>query len=140
MSRTLFNDPMHKPDENLVFSVIGEKKAYWIELLSHFQNTIPEFSTQWNYYNDGKSWLFKATSRKKTVFWLSMIENTFRISFYIAEKAEDMILNSGLPDSVKEEYRNARRFNIGRSITINVNSESDVNIIKQLAEIKCKIK
>lgn len=41
---------------------------------------------EWRYYNDGKAWLCKVTDGRKTIFWFSVWEGFFRVSFYFLER------------------------------------------------------
>ncbi len=41
---------------------------------------------QWRYYNDGKAWLCKVTDGRKTLFWFSVWEGFFRVSFFFLER------------------------------------------------------
>jgi hypothetical protein len=43
-------------------------------------------SPEWRYYNDGKAWLCKVTDGRKTIFWFSVWEGFFRVSFYFLER------------------------------------------------------
>lgn len=90
----------------------------------------------WKYYKDRKSWLFRTIKKKKTIFWIRILDDTFRISFWFADKLEPIILQSDLPDSIKEEYQNAKRFNKSRSIYIDVQDSKDFENIKKLIDLK----
>ena len=41
---------------------------------------------EWRYYNDGKAWLCKVGNGRKTVFWFSVWEGFFRVSFFFLER------------------------------------------------------
>ncbi len=74
-------------------------------------------SGEWRFYNDGKRWLFKMVNKKKTVFWSSLITGTFRITFYLGNKAESIIENSDLSQSIKEEFKNAKKYGLIRPVS-----------------------
>lgn len=42
--------------------------------------------SEWRYYNDGKAWLCKVADGRKTVFWFSVWEGFFRVSFFFLER------------------------------------------------------
>jgi hypothetical protein len=96
------SDPLVKPDEKLIFSIIGEKKILWQEIMNYLKSDYPDASGDWNFYKDGNQWLFKMVQKKKTIFWCGLfeLEATFRITFYFGDKAEPVIIESKIPDKV----------------------------------------
>jgi hypothetical protein len=136
----LFSDPDVKPDEKLIFSKIGSKKKLWQALMSFMSENYKESEGAWNYYNDGKRWLFKMVLKKKTIFWATVLEGAFRITFYFGGKAEPVIVASDLSDNAKQQYLTGPRYGKIRAITIPVNDMSDVSMIEKIIAIKVKLK
>ena len=95
-------------------------------------------SGEWNYYNDGKRWLFKMIRKKKTIFWIGILEDTFRVTFYFGDKAEPIIEQSDLPESIKTNFKNAKRFNTTRGISIDMTNKDDVINAIKLIELRLK--
>ncbi len=135
-----FSDPNVKPDEKLIFSRIGDKKKLWQTIMAHISDNYKEMEGSWNYYNDGKQWLFKMVHKKKTIFWSSIAEGGFRITFYLGGKAEPVIVASDLSDTAKQQYLIGQRFGKIRAITVIVNDMSDVSEVKKLIAIKVRLK
>jgi hypothetical protein len=136
----VLSDPNVKPDEKLIFSKIGAKKDLWQAVMNFVSENYKDMQGTWNYYNDGKQWLFKMVQKKKTIFWGAILEGAFRITFYLGGKAEPAIDASDLPDKVKQQYKTGPRYGKIRAITIKVNDMSDVSIIEKLIAIKVKLK
>jgi hypothetical protein len=90
-SEQLLRDPQQKPDEKL-FKTILNKQLY--HLYEELQNMLSKIglSAEWRYYNDGKSWLYKITYKKKTIAWLSLWKYFFKTSFYFTEKTSAGIM------------------------------------------------
>jgi len=133
-------DPAIKPDDELIGSLIGKKLDLWKSILVHAESGYKDASGSWNYYKDGKQWLFKFVQKKKTLFWASVFEKSFRITFYFGDKAESVILGSDIPESVKEGFTNAKRFGAIRPITVVVSGKKDVENVFKLISIKSKLK
>ena len=55
------------PTDDYIFSIIGEKKILWQAIMSYVSEKYNDTSGSWNYYNDGKQWLFKLVQKKKTI-------------------------------------------------------------------------
>ncbi len=82
----------------------------------------------------------KVQKKSKKIFWLSLFQNTFRITFYFTDKAEKLINESGIPEKLKEEFKSEKHFNKIRGITILFKSKKDVEYAKELIGIKVGIK
>ena len=128
------------PSDEIVFSFIGKYKPLWISLFQYIQDQHPEITKEWRYYNDGKCWLLKATKKTKTIFWLSVIEKTFRITFYFTDKAQKAIDSSTLPEELKEQFKSGKRYNKIRGLTIIVKNKKDCASAEELIRIKGSMK
>ena len=136
MESDVLNDKSVKPNHEIIFSIIGEKELIWKQTLSYLYDNNKDISEEWKYYNDGKSWLFRTLKKKKTLFWIRILKDTFRIAFWFSDKFEPIILESDLPENIKDEYKNAKRFNKSRCIYIDILDSNDFNNIKKLIDIK----
>ena len=81
------------PSDDILFSIIGDKKVVWEKVMSYVNENYKNITSEWRYYNDGKQWLFKMQQKKKTIFWIGVLKDTFRITFYFGNKAEPVINN-----------------------------------------------
>ncbi len=140
MEPIVLTDKNQFPTDEVVFSHIGKSKTLWISLLEHIKANYPDISWEWRYYNDGKSWLLKVTSKSKTIFWLSVIKGAFRTTFYFGDKAEKAILNSTISDELKKQFKEGKRYGKIRGITITYKNKKDVENAKKLIEVKRSIK
>jgi len=128
------------PTDDYIFSILGDKKRHWQSIMTYMSENYDDASGTWNYYNDGKQWLFKMVRKKKTIFWGGIFQDTFRITFYFGDKAEPLIDTSDLPPDIKEGFRTAKRYGAIRPVSIKVFENSDVENILKLIIIKSKIK
>ena len=136
----MFSDPENKPDETKIFSIIGGKKVLWQDLMNYIKVSYPEASGEWNYYKDGKQWLLKTVLRKTTIFWCVILDDTFRITFYFGDKAEPLILASSIPDEIKEQYINGKRYGKIRAISLKIKNNSDIEVVKTIIPVKVRMK
>lgn len=140
MDPIVLTDPSVKPNNDIVFPIIGDKSIFWQKIINYLYDNYNDISEEWNFYNDGKSWLFRTLRKKKTVFWIGVLKDTFRIAFWFGNKAEAIIEQSDLPESIKISYRNAKKYKIGRSISIILKSPSDAENAIKLVDLKLKLK
>ncbi len=128
------------PTDEFVFSVIGERKEYWQAISRYAAENYKEVSGSWNYYNDGKQWVYKFVEKKKTLFWAVLLKDTFRVTFYFGDKAEPLIAASGISSEIIEAFKTSKRYGAIRGISINVYSKSDLENVLKLIETRHKIK
>lgn len=140
MTKQLLSDKDQFPSEEIIFSHLGDSRLLWTNLFESTHTRYPEFSEEWRYYNDGKRWLMKVLKQTKTIFWLSVIEEAFIITFYFSDKAETAILESKLSDELKKSFQNGKRFGKIRGISVQLKHQSDVDYILELVAIKLRIK
>jgi len=140
MEPIVLTDPNVQPNEELIFSIIGDNSIYWENLIDYLYDNHFDITEEWRFYNDGKAWLYRALRKKKTVYWAGVIKDTFRISFWFGDKAEPTLLASTLPETIKEEFRNAKRYAHSRSISIEMHSPEDLQNAIALIELKIKLK
>ena len=136
----LLTDKEIYPTDEYIFSIIGEKRVFWQQIMNHMANNYKDASGVWNFYNDGKRWLFKMTNKKKTVFWAGILNDSFRITFYLGNKAETLIENSDLAQNIKEEFKTAKRYGLIRPVTLLVNGNEDVDNVLKMIVLKSKLK
>lgn len=140
MNDLVLKDKDQFPTEEVIFSHIGKTKTHWESLFKHIHANQPDFKEEWRYYNDGKSWLMKVTHKKKTIFWTTVVSKMFRITFYFGDKAEPVILSSSLPEEIKTDFMEGKRYGKIRGITLLMNNKKNVEAARQLIEIKIKTK
>ena len=135
MDTPILGDKSQFPTDKVIFSHLGKSKTLWDTLFRYIAEAHPDFTREWRYYNDGKSWLMKVQHKKKTVFWLSIIEGSFRTTFYIHEKAKKVVEESTISEELKEQYR-AKAFGKLRGITVLYKNKKDVEFAKELIGIR----
>lgn len=139
MESNIFNDKSVKPNNAIVFSIIGGKSLLWQQIMSYLYDNHKDISEEWNYYNDGKSWFFRTLKKKKTIFWFRVLSDTFRIAFWFGDKAEYIIEQSDLTENIKNGFKTAKKMGImGRCISIEMLDSNDFVNVKKLIEIKLK--
>jgi hypothetical protein len=140
METMLLSDPEQYPTEEIIYSHIGKAKSLWLELFEYIRIEQPEMTAEWRYYRDGKSWLLKATLKKKTIFWLALEKDAFRTTFYFTDKAEVEIEASSLSEELKSQFRAGKHYGKLRALTITYTRSSDVQAARILIPLKIKMK
>ena len=139
METLVLNDRFTMPTDELIFAVIGDKRIFWQKVINYLHDNYTDISEVWRFYDDGKCWLFRTLKKKKTIFWVGILDDTFRVSFYFSDKAVPLIAQSDLPEKIKNEYASTQD-NKFRSITIKIVDAEDVDNVIKLIGIRLKLK
>lgn len=140
MEKPCLNDINEYPDDKVLNRCLGEVKKSWDSFLDFLKEDHSSFSTEWRYYNDGKSWLFKITQKKKTICWTSVYHNKFKTTFYFSDKAEDFIRTSKLKKEYIDQFIDGKKYGKIKGITVDIQKPADLEMTKILIEIKEKMK
>jgi hypothetical protein len=140
MAHPVLTEKDQFPTEEVVFLHIGKVKPLWFLLFDHIHQHHQDFTQEWRYYLDGKSWLLKVSKKTKTIFWLSIVEGSFRTTFYLTDKAREAISKSFLSDELKKQYTEGKRHGKIRGLTILYRRKRDVDDAKRLIDIKTSIR
>ncbi len=140
MGQPILTDEKQFPTKEVIYSNIGKSKVLWDTFFEYIHTNYPDLSEEWRYYKDGKSWLLKVTKKLKTIFWLSIVKNSFRTTFYFTDKAQGAIKNSSISDELKESFVSGKRYNKIQGITIIFKRKKDIEYAKLLLAIKLSIK
>jgi len=138
VEKPILNNPDQFPTDEVIFSCIGKTKTLWIVFFEYIQEKYPEFSQEWRYYKDGNNWLMKVSKKSKTIFWVSVWKDTFKVGFYFGDKAEEDINNSEISDELKEQFKNGKRYGKIRGLSIRFKNEQDIEHVKSLIPIRIK--
>ncbi len=140
MDAPVLKDKSQYPTDQVIFSHLGKTKPLWESLFESLAQEHADFTREWRYYNDGKCWLMKVQQKKKTVFWLSILEGAFRTSFYLHEKSKKSIEDSSLSEDLKDQFRNGKTFGKLRAVRVTYRKKKDVEFAKVLIGIKLSLK
>lgn len=139
--RMLLRDSEIYPNEEVIQAVLGLDV---FKIYQEFQVTITSkgfsLNMEWNYYKDGKAWLCKVSFKKKTVFWLSIWDNFFKLSFYFTEKTRLGITNLSIKEQIKYDFQNLIAKGRLIPLIIEVNQLEQLHDIKQIIQYKLSLK
>lgn len=140
METQLLREENPFPDAGVLKLNLGDIYDVYAVLASIITNEPCSLQMEWNYYKDGKAWLCKITFRKKTVMWLSVWDDCFKVSFFFTEKSKSGIEELKIDPSIKESFLKSK--NIGKLIplVIAIKEKNQVDDILKIIEFKKSIK
>jgi hypothetical protein len=99
----LLRDEQTFPSEEIIAQSLGEKLYGLYQLLLRNLKAAG-LNLEWRYYKDGKAWLGKVNSKKKTVFWLSLWEGYIKAGFYFTEKHRSGVEDLDVSSEIKSAF------------------------------------
>jgi hypothetical protein len=140
MDKPSLTDKAVFPDHTVLADTLGKAIDAWDAFNILLAAEHPFYAVEWKYYNDGKRWLCKVHKKTKTMCWISVWDNFFRIGFYFGNKEEDAIQQSTLDDSLKKQYADYNGKLKIRPLVIVVKKKSDLKPLQELFMLKEQIK
>jgi hypothetical protein len=134
----LLRDPDINPTKEVLKSALGGSYPLFDELMGIL--AVHEIVPEWNYYRDGKAWLCKAVYRKKTVFWLSVWDEYFRVVFYFTAKNCGGIPDLDIEENLKESFRERESCGKFMPLIIKVTEEEQIEDIVKVINYKKSLK
>lgn len=136
----ILNNPDLYPDKDVLKEVLTENVLIFYDKLLKVITSDNEskFSSEWRYYNDGKSWLCKVVNKKRTIFWLSVWEGYFKVSFYFTEKHKEGIASLPISESAKDSFINAKPIGKLMPLTIDVYCEEQLTDVLAIAKFRAQ--
>jgi hypothetical protein len=114
MEHQVLTNPNVKPKNDILETALGKNYILYIE----FVKRIGEINLilEWNYYNDGKSWLCKLLNKKKNMCWLSIWNTGFKLTFYFAGKIIGGIYELDIDNEIKKNVKEMKP--VGKSYPV----------------------
>jgi len=135
---TLFNNKFEEPNEEMLASVLGETKE-WLDAICEFiKKEFGNFHTEWKYYGSKLGWSLKLFHKKRNVLFVAPEHGYFRVAFTLGEKAFGDVMQSDLPDRIKQELNEATVYAEGRALRMEIRKKEDIEPLWQLIRIKLK--
>lgn len=147
VSQQLLRNANIKPTENIIADCLGATTEFYnkfLEVLKVYDISLMD----WRYYNDGKAWLSKGeyrwtttrgTNKVKPIFWISIWDGFFKISFNFSEKNKDNLLALPISENTKNLINNIEpNGNVMKFLPVifNVDSDKQFNDILLLAQFR----
>jgi signal transduction histidine kinase len=136
METNVFMDKSIQPDNSRLAHVLGENITFWEAIKRHIAQKHSDANEEWKFYNTKSGWTLKVLLKKRNLFFFTALPGFFRLAFVFGDKAVSAVEKSDLPEALKNELRNARKYAEGRGIRIEVKSQNDVEHVKKLIDIK----
>ena len=133
---SIFSDKAVLPSDQAVVAKLDLSYKYWSQIKEYVLEKYPTGLCEWNFPGKKYGWSFRIKDKKRAIIYLLPRDKFFKVAFVFGQKATDIILNSDITKSIKNELAQARKYAEGRGIRIEVNDGSKIFDIKKLMDIK----
>ncbi|PKM88767.1 MAG: hypothetical protein CVU85_03615 [Firmicutes bacterium HGW-Firmicutes-10] len=109
-------DPAIRPSSDVISDALKEANNTYMKFVSELENH--DIHMDWRYYTDGKAWLAKGLhhwigvrggQKETTIFWLSIWDGFFKVTFFIPEKVRANALALPLDNVVKQMITDSKK-------------------------------
>lgn len=136
MALSLFDDKSKQPTKQMLVKALGKQYRLWSEIAEYVVEKYPRAIEEWKYPGVKYGWSFRLKDKKRNIIYMGPREDHIMVAFVFGDKGVDAVQDSNLPQSIKDELRNAKKYVEGRGIRLQVRNKSDVANIKTLVDIK----
>lgn len=136
MSASLYDDKLIVPNDKMLSNDLAETKIFFDEICKFIETNYGDLKPEWKFYNKKSGWILKLFYKKRNVLFIVPCKKYFKTAFTFGEKAADLVFNSELPETIRKELIEARKYAEGRTIQIKVKNVDDCTNILSLIQIK----
>ena len=140
MESPLLKDPDVFPNKEILQKTLGKSYSAYERLINDVTGPGYCLEPVWNFYKDGKAWLCKVVFKKKTVFWLSVWNQYFKVAFYFTEKNKQGIDTLDIDNKIKQDFINHKPVGKLLPLVLNINSDNQVKDALTVAGYKMRLK
>jgi len=138
MNADFLLDKTKEPDEFQVAEMLDDSAELWNDLKTFLIENIGQVKQEWKFYGQKSGWTMKVLLVKRNLFFMKPEESAFMVAFVFGDKAVAEVGKSNLPENIKTELTEAKKYMEGRGLRVYVKTNDDLEIVKKLVEIKVK--
>lgn len=85
------------------------------------------FLQEWKYYNKKNGWVFKVSSKKRGLYYITPLANCFHVGLAVNEADKAAVLNSDVNDQIKKDLASVKKYMEGYPIRMTVKTKNDLD-------------
>jgi hypothetical protein len=136
MALSAFDDKSKKPRPSELKKALGRPSVHWDNLVAHLAAEFPPLDETWNFAGANWGWSLRLKQKKRTILYMTPCKSHFIVGFALGEKAVKALSDAGLPKTVMDMVREAKKYAEGRAIRVEVKNKRDLDVVKTLAAVK----
>lgn len=140
MERSPLNNPASFPTLEAIAATLQAAQPVYTEFTAYLNAPENGLDPAWLYYNDVKYWLCKVQHKKKTVFWLTIWDGYFKLTFYFTAKHTAGLQALAIDPAVRQQHLANQQSGKVRPITLDITLPSQLPDAYTLIEFKKALK
>jgi hypothetical protein len=136
MAMSVFDDKSKKPTGQALARALGRQYQLWCDIAEYVIKKYPKAIEEWKYPGAKYGWSFRLKDKKRNIIYMTPSDGGIMAGFMFGDKGVDAVQASSLPQQIKDELRNAKKYVEGRVLRLQVRNKTDVANIKTLVDIK----
>ena len=131
MAESIFSEKAIIPNEEMLNTALNSRKKLWDKMIS-----LSEGIGEWKFYSKTAGWTYPIKKNKRTLFYMMPKDRWFQLIFVYGERSVKAAKSVDLPEQVLNDLLQAKHYVEGRSLSINIKNDADLNIAKKLIQLK----
>jgi Protein of unknown function (DUF3788) len=124
------------PTEKQLAAVLRDCHRLWRGLVTDLREELAVDTAEWHTSSVKLGWSLRLQVKKRNIVYLGPREGWFLASFILGDKAIAVARKSRPGSLVLKMISESKRYPEGTAVRIEVHSEHDLLVVKQLAKIK----
>jgi hypothetical protein len=124
------------PTEAELKSVLGSAFKTWTEILGRAGAACSPIATTWKPSKSPFGRMCLLQHKKRTLLYLTPDKSQIWVAIVLGERALQLAMAAGLPDSIKRLFEEAKPYAEGRGIRFSVDGLEEIPIVVKLLEAK----
>lgn len=123
----------------LFFLISANLKQYGKQSFSTFIQIIQIYQNNGAITTMVKAGL-KVTKKTKIIFWLAVVANAFRITFYFSEKVVQSFSKLSISKTFDKKIKESKKVGKSTALTFLMNDKTNLELVIEAIELKIKTK
>ncbi|MDH5415150.1 MAG: DUF3788 domain-containing protein [Flavobacteriaceae bacterium] len=136
MSASLYDDKDITPNDKMLENDLEDANKYYEAICNFIKDGYGALKPEWKFYNKKSGWILKLFNKKRNVLFIIPLKGYFKVAFTFGQKTAYLVLNSELPEKIKNDLQLTKKYAEGRTFQINVKNKNDLENILKLISIK----
>ncbi|HPR63363.1 MAG TPA: DUF3788 family protein [Thermoanaerobaculia bacterium] len=137
MALSVFHDP-NPPTSSQIMEVLGPAWDSWSSLFDWLTETAGVDSHEWKNSGAAYGWSMRVKRGKRIIAYMIPQDQQFLVGLVLGDRAMKTLGSLSLAPSVMDVIRGAKRYGEGTGFRLPVSSESDLESIQSLIELKLR--
>ena len=136
MSDIVLAEKSLTPDESQLESILDNVYSFFKKL----EELTETYTHEWKFYNKKSGWVYKVSDKKKALFWVTPLRNSFNIGFALRESEKETLLNCEISSEIREKLISAEKYPEGYALRMNIKNEDDFNNLIKILHVVMKLR